>query len=1477
MAVKFKIPEFDKLSQCQFFQVPVACGLLAGFEVDQNTRTLYAKESQIVIPSMHGFTHVAEDPVPDATCDTHGLMSPDDKCKLDSMLQMRIGILGYQGAGFCLTPDIKILMSDGSQKAIKDIVEGEMVISHTGTSRKVTKTYNRKINEKIIAFQVNGKADNLKLTKEHKIYASKKADVHKMFKWIPAGELEAGDFILDKSKNFQEIMSKIEYLYDEDVYDISVDVDNSMIANGLIVHNSDDGGQLSGDVIFAAGSEFIGIERIGNTVRFTVDIPTSLSCSCFPGDARVLLDDGTVKPIKDIKEGDLVITHNGFIKQVTKHLVRHFKGELVEMDVVGHNKFLVTPDHPIYSINEKIVGKRKNALKSVGLLKDSDEDWILAGQLEKNDFISRRFSHNIIKNIEKIDLLKEIPNCLEKDGLLYPSRKYCFDKTGSYCKSENKIREVIGIDGFANGVPRFIKIDADFLKLLGYFLAEGCYSERNGIRFSINRAELQSGDIGADIMRIMRDKFGLEGIVYGRKHIPHGVDIYYRSKILGRFLLKTCGAGAKTKKIADWVLQLSPDLTLNLLAGFFKGDGYISRTLHGEHELKIEMPNENLVSQLSFIADKSNLNIRRPNPRLSCGFGKDKKNRSLNYRLNIAVSHAPKLYELITGIEPVVKPKIFNFIKTEEGVLTEIRSVKRVPYDGLVYNLEVEGEHTYVVNGLSVHNCESCAQIFFIQDTTEINKIRPPACNGKMPGITIYDELKIYTLPENTIVDSRNPDASLANKGNYPSLIFKRYDNALTPYENEFSMVLKRNSNLTTNVGWHMTPGPARVTECVWYAGNMTDGRQISFELLPETTPGLLGMLLFNGNLITKRPAVITDYTPNVLKDNLYILRKWDINNANPIGDTFTARNVWRYQNPENSFSSTTDPKTLILDSTINLLPIGTLVDIYEFEISRSSTGRIVRSFFIKEPNLNPEQLWSQSDAVRFGDLLTARDEINNPISGTALSASEIDVADVRLLERTQWGLTDFEDRLFLTDDGKVSLDSAGNTIYEPSGMTINNDIVADIDYAIPGLKILKQDRPLTGDVNSDGKVDETDLKIFACAYGSKVGDPNYNAQCDFNEDGKVDVRDLVVIAQHFDIAADKVIDRACFLWHRHNHRNFYWKAQIGMPLVSAQVFPPYDFLLDAPVDSFDDIYMRVIKRGIISVGPFAGAPYIVVKGMRWKDIPQQGVLRILTGAYRNIIWRYYFKAAFADFDDDAIMLIGREVIYPFDEDFQVRDLASACTYPGTEGSESGVSVPTNTTVVELLHQDYTAPAIRFQFDTNYSSGSEAVQLQVIVGILDMSVAYPFATVNDPRDDYVRGFSPGYTVSRVFVQQGFISDGKGIGVVSIPPEFRVYTGGELPAPVQGETEKWNDVEILYKDGQLWLWWNSMLVSPDTILSSQLPSPVAVTSPYFPLRTLSPIGKCAMRLWPGSVVRSTEVRDQTLGFSEFTRAQMAIES
>lgn len=53
-------------------------------------------------------------------------------------------------------------------------------------------------------------------------------------------------------------------------------------------------------------------------------------------------------------------------------------------------------------------------------------------------------------------------------------------------------------------------------------------------------------------------------------------------------------------------------------------------------------------------------------------------------------------------------------------------------------------------------------------------------------------------------------------------------------------------------------------------------------------------------------------------------------------------------------------------------------------------------------------------------------------------------------------------------------------------------------------------------DINGDGIVDIFDLVLVCKAYGSVVGEPEYNPDADLNQDGLVDMRDVAAVCRHW-------------------------------------------------------------------------------------------------------------------------------------------------------------------------------------------------------------------------------------------------------------------------------------------------------------------------------------------------------------------------
>ena len=668
--------------------------------------------------------------------------------------------------------------------------------------------------------------------------------------------------------------------------------------------------------------------------------------------------------------------------------------------------------------------------------------------------------------------------------------------------------------------------------------------------------------------------------------------------------------------------------------------------------------------------------------------------------------------------------------------------------------------------------CESCASIYWVQDETDVSAIRPPTCSGKMPGVNSYGELKVYAFPESALFDPSNPQTKLNQKDRYPSLIFKRYDDGITPGGAEFELVLKRDPRnlLQSEVGWAMTPGPLGVTECVWFTGKDQDGNQLRFDLRPDTTPGMLGGLHYKGNLITRKQAVIVGYTTGIISTNQYTMKWWDTDGHKAVGSSFTATNTWQYINPENSTSGTS-PQQQILDVTIDLLPVGTVVDVFYFKVGEIAGTPLNRYYFNKRPELNPQNVWTQVGVIRFGDLIQARSDISLS-GGTGDDVDSLVQPAHRTIDRYQWGFTGFDEPL---------LDFNNVNLADTSGSALNQAHRAVLDANLPGLRI-SPDPDMTGDYNT----------------------------------------------------------RPVVLWHRQEIQNSKLVVEVGRPGPEQTKFSPIDVIINSPIDSYDEVYLRSLGGGTKQ-----GLNYLLVRGAHFRDLPPFGTVRIMTlGANHGKTFRYSRKLALPDNDQVAL----------------VSDYTNNYQYPGANGD-----------VLELLHEEYNGLCVRVEFtpvdDTNHS-----VSVQFKVGELDMATRYENqANLTSNPEDYVRGLSDGYTVSPLYTQSAGFT-GIGVPPSSVPSGFVCYDGG---AQSGGDVpEYWNKLEIMQRDGQVWVWWNGMLVAPSQPLSNALPFPVAITTPYFPVTTRKS-GRSGLRLWPGATVRSFELRTNAIAYSEFAYGQLEV--
>ncbi len=170
----------------------------------------------------------------------------------------------HQFTGSCFPAKTPIRMADGSEKSIETISVGDMVISHTGASRRVVETMQRQYNGDMISIQPVGYNHFITMTADHPVATLKNNNLI----WKKADNLEVEDYVLiggeTAIKNGSEYnLTSLGYscpiqkitrtqAHDLTVYDFEVEEDHSFLANDLTVHNCV--GVSGGNITFATSA-----------------------------------------------------------------------------------------------------------------------------------------------------------------------------------------------------------------------------------------------------------------------------------------------------------------------------------------------------------------------------------------------------------------------------------------------------------------------------------------------------------------------------------------------------------------------------------------------------------------------------------------------------------------------------------------------------------------------------------------------------------------------------------------------------------------------------------------------------------------------------------------------------------------------------------------------------------------------------------------------------------------------------------------------------------------------------------------------------------------------------------------------------------------------------------------------------------------------------------------------------------------------
>lgn len=374
----------------------------------------------------------------------------------------------------------------------------------------------------------------------------------------------------------------------------------------------------------------------------------------FIPDSLISMSDGSVKYIKDVKVDDKIINHKGNIEKVLKNNNYLYDGNLININIRGKLNLNCTIGYGFYVLDvSKFDGRKDDTQKHIFRLKSSNKKFIFKKTSE----------------LKKYDLLTSV-----------------------------SLNKKINSD-----------LNMDKARLLGLFAAEGCFVKKHniyqGILFTFNINEYEN--LALKVKNLLNKEFNVSANIY--KHPDKGVcEVIGFNKKIADFFKYHVGEYSKYKTLSEELIFANDEIKKHFISGWLDGDGCVEKKFG---QIIGVSTSKNLINCISLMLNS-----------IKIGHGiskvKGQKNVIINkkypayngtdyYRLTINATEGKQLIKISNRIKFKNKgqeKKQNNNYK--DYMLHSVSKIDKKYYKGIVYNLKIKNDNSYMVNGIVVQNCD---------------------------------------------------------------------------------------------------------------------------------------------------------------------------------------------------------------------------------------------------------------------------------------------------------------------------------------------------------------------------------------------------------------------------------------------------------------------------------------------------------------------------------------------------------------------------------------------------------------------------------------------------------------------------------------------------------------------------------------------------------------------------------------------------
>ena len=400
---------------------------------------------------------------------------------------------------------------------------------------------------------------------------------------------------------------------------------------------------------------------------------------CVLPNQKIFLND-EFEEIRKYNKNDYTLSHNGLSHKILDGYIKSYNGKIVTLKN-NFGEISLTNDHLVFALKlpeHYQYFRTKNKRKLIPA-------WYHADQLRIRDIVL----YPISKEVKDAKYLKfDIPKL----------------------KWDFKSKEI----------PKKIPLNKDFLRLCGYFLAEGHISEgksRNYITLAFHKKEKEYVE---DVRKIVKKIFNLDVTVRFNES-KNLVVVYIYSAGLSRFFKKLFNKGAENKRIHNFFMKLPLKKQEALLEGLWKGDGYVNLLRKG--------PRAGYATISYQLAQQIKILLIRQKIVPSIYVDKEKEVKGVKHKeaYRIHVGQRSSLKKLCELLKIRYSPKSYESVASwfdNDFLYTPLTKVIKKKYNGKVYNLEVENSHSFVSESFCLHNCGDIMKVFIKVKDGKINKIK---------------------------------------------------------------------------------------------------------------------------------------------------------------------------------------------------------------------------------------------------------------------------------------------------------------------------------------------------------------------------------------------------------------------------------------------------------------------------------------------------------------------------------------------------------------------------------------------------------------------------------------------------------------------------------------------------------------------------------------------------------------------------------